>query len=103
MIILSERMLILKRFLPLRRLWRAGYVIFSGKRGEGLPFWGKWAIMTMLRVPVAKLDIASDSDSEDRGFESRRARHLMRSVLIQDWPHFYCANRAFQQSKIDLF
>ena len=25
-------------------------------------------------VPVAKLDIASDSDSEDRGFESRRVR-----------------------------
>ena len=27
-----------------------------------------------MHVPVAKLDIASDSDSEDRGFESRRAR-----------------------------
>lgn len=34
--------------------------------------------MTMLPVPVAKLDIASDSDSEDRGFESRRARFITR-------------------------
>ena len=34
-------------------------------------------------MPVAKLDIASDSDSEDRGFESRRARQNCTAIVIQ--------------------
>ena len=34
------------------------------------------------RVPVAKLDIASDSDSEDRGFESRRARQSPKDIRL---------------------
>ena len=35
----------------------------------------EWDIIALVEhVPVAKLDIASDSDSEDRGFESRRVR-----------------------------
>ena len=33
--------------------------------------------------PVAQLDNATDSDSGDRGFESLRAGHLRRAILIQ--------------------
>ena len=32
-------------------------------------------------VPVAQLDRVSDSDSEGRGFESRRAYHIKKPVL----------------------
>ncbi len=53
----------------------------------------------MLYLPVAKLDIAADSDSEGRGFESLRADHICTYLLIQFKPQYYwgflCFNMNF--------
>lgn len=39
--------------------------------------------MDVLYLPVAKLDIAADSDSEGRGFESLRAGHQKNFLIAK--------------------
>ena len=57
----------------------------------------KRQIMFPIYPPVAKLDIAADSDSEGRGFESLRAGHVnrgrnleLKNEAIQIRPLFLC-------------
>ena len=69
-------------------------LLFSGRRGKITVALKRHMIEY---PPVAKLDIAADSDSEGRGFESLRAGHVnrgrnleLKNEAIQIRPLFLC-------------
>ena len=60
-------------------------------------------VLSVVRLypPVAKLDIAVDSDSKGRGFESLRAGQVKESPLL--WWLFYFVRAVGKQNSLQVF